>query len=305
MSKLIKPNFKLVKQFVRGKTLEEIVGYNFRNERESAIFTSGIIGFKEYKIDSSKFDCDRTELTMSIWCLLLENGQNVREVLGYEGRKISYINKVGDLEHVETDTINSIETDLNIFIRKLLNSKFKKSWFDLYTHDYRIENGGLVPGIKKQMLSSNDRDLWFIANYDEIINEEILTSVETEILQALIDWSNYIHTIGNFMIGPVGFNFKSSVPKAKSKCGKDQIDLFLENVKSDSTYTIWQKELSSYNDINMIDVYFEGNKLTDWNEVAVKELRTGELAHWINNIVFLIQERGEMLAARLLTIINR
>src|SRR5690625_5053518 len=113
-----KPNITLVKEVFGNKTVEEIQYYNVRQQINGLEVTDGIRGFKNYRhlaLTERGIDADHEELVMSIFCLLLEKNANVNSVEGYESRRIHYIDKHERKLIAETDTIHSLQTDLNEF----------------------------------------------------------------------------------------------------------------------------------------------------------------------------------------------
>src|SRR5690625_1685967 len=233
LKKLKQPNLYLFKRFVSDKTVDEIATYDFRNENNSETKTKRIKGFKQYKINANTaskgkmFDADRSELNMTIWCLLLEEQPYVKEVYGYVNRNIIFKDEKERLYHVETDTMNSLETIINGFIRYVIKRDFGRSWEDLYRFESEIRGGKIVEKDSKRKASSKRaRDQWFVETYAEIFAKVFLENDQAEykVLQALEKWATYVHTIGNFMIGPVGFNYSSVTPSSKSRCFREKVD---------------------------------------------------------------------------------
>lgn len=311
--KITRPNIEKIKQFVNGKTIEEMANYNIRHECKELKEIDGITGFKEYKIRnkinrkadrSINFDCDSCELIMSIWCMLLEETAIVKEVKGYQNRIIHYVDINGKEREVETDTINSLETSLNKFIREVIERKFGRKWHKLYENGYGIESGEIKPDlvpVEKRNQNDVNRDTWFVQYYDEILNEDTLTTAEIKTLEQLEIWSNSIHTIGDMMIGPVNFN----IEKAKNiNNDEDRLDLFFEKVKNNADFIEWREQFSSLMDMNHLDLYFIGDKFTSWESAALKNLRKNENYEWMKEINHLIYLRGLALSKRLKEMID-
>lgn len=291
---------KTVQTFIKNKTIDEIASYNFRKERKNADHIEGIKGFKEYKINyeqKKNFDCDSSELNMSIWCLLLEQGENVEKVLGYKGRKIYFMDKAGLKHTLETDTINSFSTDFNKFFRKLMKRRFGGEWYYLYSQGYGLRNGKLVAGLFSKTpvaINNENRDKWMIQFYEELFNDCVLSEVEMKIFRAYEMFSNWTHTLGNFMIGPVGFNLEKG-----RRIYKDRLDLFLSTVRDESKYARWKSEFLQYMDVNVLDIYFTGGKFNSWDNAKLKNLREGGELEWIHKMIERIRHRGIILAKRL------
>lgn len=295
-------NKELIKQFIIGKSDEEIANYNFRSEYEKFSNVEGILGFKQYKQafrKGSKFDCDRCDLVMSIWCVLLELDENVKSVNGYAKREIEYIDVNERKISVETDTMNSLETELNVYIRNFIESKYEDKWGGLYLRGAGIEDGMVVEGVfpeKYRKSCEFNRDKWLIDFYPQIFNKEKLTDRENELLEAFERYSNLTHTIGNFMIGPVGFNYSDAKAKSKSS---DRVDIFLGKVKELDEYRDWKNWFDVYMNSNLMDMYFVENLRGDWKKTELKDLREGTTIEWVNQINELIEDRGIKIVKRL------
>lgn len=286
----IKPNIELVKSFINN---ENVVNYSFRLENEKLTDEDdGIINFKNYKRASSNFDCDRCELTMSICCVLLQNADFVKEVLGYQGRQIRYIESDGNIVDVETDTINSLETELNKFVRNVIKRRFGNTWVDLYTSGCKIVDGQLKlnfydENLRKQSVSN--RDSWLVNNYEQLFDVKFITEEEKNCLTTFNLLADKVHTVGNFMIGPVGFN--SSDKRAKSHCS-DRFDIFMEKVLNNEDYCDWKQWFLKAKDILYIDGYFsaEFNDNTTSNDII--DLRSDNVEIWGDLICELIEKRS-------------
>jgi hypothetical protein len=310
--KLKQPNIELVKGFLEK---EDAAMYNFRLQYLELTKLNDknipIINFKYYKqeyrkaIKNMKFDADCCELTMSIWCLLLK--QAGFKVLGYEGRIIKYKpaeekSSEANVE-VETDTINSLERDLNKFVRKVVKRRFEKTWKDLYTSGSKIINGKLVKGIydeRYRETSEYNRDWWLIDNYEELFDERFLTASEIINLSALNELAKRVHTVGNFMIGPMGFNFAD---KKRAKCCKkfeDRLDKFMIKVLSCEDYEDWRQWFIQASPVLHIDGYFEHDKFCENTRVSdIKCLRNGDISEWSNQVCTLIENRSNIIIDRL------
>jgi hypothetical protein len=292
--KLKQPNIELVKEFLEK---EDAAMYNFRLQYLELTKLNDknipILNFKYYKQEyrkarkNMKFDADCCELTMSIWCLLLK--QAGFKVLGYEGRIIKYKpaeEKSAEINvEVETDTINSLETDLNKFVRDVINRRFGKIWVDLYTSGSKIINGKLVKVIYDERYreeSYYNRDWWLIDNYEELFDERFLTASEIINLSALNEFAKRVHTIGNFMIGPTGFN------KAKGCIEfEDRLDKFMISYKD------WRQRFIQARPVLYIDEYFENNTFDTTSGLI--DLRKGDISEWCRLICTLIEKRSNII----------
>jgi hypothetical protein len=310
--KLKTPNIELVRNFLNQENQEDAAMYNFRLQNPELKKYDDknipILNFKYYKQEYRKnsefdadsceltmsiFDADSCELTMSIWCLLLEKADFVKEVKGYDGRTIVYVdNSTGeDVEvETETDTINSLETELNKFIRTVINRRFNTTWAYLYQNGIKIINGELVEDwYSERLRPENDlnRDWWLIDNYEEIFDERFLTAPEVINLSALNEFAKRVHTVGNFMIGPEGFNSRDN--KAKSHCA-DRLDKFMEKVICDDNYEDWKNWFIQASSVLYIDDYFE-----DVKKDKVKCLRNGDISEWCKLVCTLIENRSNII----------
>lgn len=300
----IKPSRELVYDFLYNN--ENPIKYSFRKENKKLSDDyEGVINFKLYRIDPTDFDCDRCELNMSIWCILLENMDKVKEVIGYKGRTIRYIDLNDNIVEVETDTINSLGTELNRFIREVILRKYDCSWVYLYSNGVKIEQGKKVYDyydLNRRKQSEKNRDLWFIDNYKEIFKEDTLSEQETRKISAFNKLADTMHTIGNFMIGPVGFNY--SDPLAKSHF-QDRFDLFIKEVISNEDYEKWKEWFMQYEEILFISSYFE-NKSINWDDkTRVINLRSGDVSNWEEIVNVIIEERSKIIVKMLKNIIKR
>jgi hypothetical protein len=331
----------LEKEKIKVEKNIEIIVRNFLNKKDAAMYNFRlenpkltnlndkdipILNFKYYKQDCRQeyqkkhccFDADSCELTMSIWCLLLEHADFVKEVKGYDGRTIVYVdNSNGDCVEVETDTVNSLERELNKFIHKVVDRRFKKTlenlypdkeikkaWVYLYQNGIKIINGELVKDWYHESLREEkdlNRDWWLIDNYEEIFDERFLTASEIINLSALNEFAKRVHTIGNFMIGPKGFNWDDK--KAKSNY-EDRFDKFMKEVLSCKDYEEWKKWFEHAKSILYIDDYFENKFNEDTTVGDVKCLRNGDISEWCKLVCTLIENRSNIIIDKLKEILN-
>jgi hypothetical protein len=316
----VEKNIEIVRNFLNR---EDVAMYNFRLENKLTNLNDKdipILNFKYYRQEyrkNQKFDADRCKLAMSIWCLLLEHADFVKEVKGYYGRTIVYVDNSGAEVEIETDTVNSFETELNKFIRKVLDRRFKeklkdlypdkeikKTWVYLYKNGIKIINGELVEDWYHESLREEkdlNRDWWLIDNYEEIFDERFLTASEIINLSALNEFAKRVHTIGNFMIGPKGFNWDDK--KAKSNY-EDRFDKFMKEVLSCKDYEEWKKWFEHAKSILYIDDYFENKFNEDTTVGDVKCLRNGDISEWCKLVCTLIENRSNIIIDKLKEILN-
>src|SRR5699024_6286660 len=152
---------------------------------------------------------------------------------------------------------------------------YQTEWHELYSNGYGIRNGELkadvVPEEDRKIIESN-RDKWIVKYFDEIFNQDLITTSENLVLTELQKWSNRIHTLGNFMIGPVGFN----IDKAKGiKRNEDRLDLFLEKLINQPEYAGWYQQFTSFMDSNFLENYFEEDKVEELKDAQLVNLRKG------------------------------
>lgn len=275
---------------------EMIAYYNFREQNEQLPIKVGLKGFKTYKnkyrIDK-KFDCDCCDLVMQIWCLIVKMAKNARNI-SYSGRVISYETEDGKHFKIETDTMNSLETSFNGFTRKIIEGKYKTSWADLYTKGKGVCGSEIINNKwTKTDEDARNRDEWLLEYWDEIFNFEKETGEGKAYLQ-YEEFANLIHTLGNFLLGPEGFNCKS--PNAKSKFA-DKICLFLPGIwnKQHSCQECleWVQWFQDNQDILFLEDFCEGGDIFAKGSFAdLTEIET------VND---LIRKRGIRIAKWLLT----
>ena len=202
---LIKPNYDLVKEFLKKGNPKE---YDFKLENDSLKGkTDGLIRELTFKKNPNGFDPDCSELCMSLQCVLLQ-AKGI-EVIGYNGRTI-IVFREGRYEILETDTINSFWT----LYKKALQTNIPNYWQICKKHNIK---GSLkdnlrivIDNIGEFDIGKNNKDL-----AAEINRFACLT-----------------HSIGNFVVGPSGFNCQDEYSKANLHRNNDwsnfdRIDLFL------------------------------------------------------------------------------
>jgi hypothetical protein len=225
------------------------------------------------------------------------------DVAGYCGREIYEKKEDNSFELkavAETDTINSLETELNKFIRAVINRRFNTTWEYLYRNGKKIKNGELVQGDYNEKLMSKselNRDKWLIENYEELFDERFLTEAEKKNLNVLNKFAERVHTVGNFMIGPMGFK------QVKGNHDKDRFDKFMEKVLSGKVYhPAWRTWFTQASPVLYIDEYFENNTFDTTS--GLKDLREGDISEWCELVCTLIENRSKIIINELEKILN-
>jgi hypothetical protein len=264
------PDIELVKRFLENQNPEmfdmktQWIDINDPLERE--------LYFR--RIISKVPDPDACELTMSIMCVLLKgNGFNV---LGYNGRHIF----LEDGSKIETDTANSF---ISLYKGALItyHPKYKQ-----FLVDYGIEDS-------------------FVKNYKKIYEHRDEISFETfdrNLYELLCQYAALTHSIGNFVLGPIGFNCSDSKSKAKLYSAKvwdsfDRMDLFLGKVASGETHDEWEKWYKVNMKKTYTDYFYLELKYGNDNEIVLSEstlvdLGAKDLHVRIATINELIKRRG-------------
>lgn len=286
MSNLKQPNIELIKWFIN---LENSSSYDFKllNPclKEYGNPLERELHFKRASTRVPDPDC--CELTMSIMCILLwKNGFNV---IGYKGRHI-YLD---DNVIVETDTANSF---ISIYKGALMINV--PNYYEL-CDKYNITGS-------------------FMKEYEKIYahrNEFSLKGNNNELLKEFIIFSELTHSIGNFIIGPKGFNAADSKSKAslykRSWSKFDRIDLFLERVAKGDTYREWEKWysencFSTYNNFfySNIEEYLESNNV-DLKKSLLIDLGSEDLTERLRIINKTIIDRGNKMVKDLVCFIDQ
>lgn len=293
---------------VYGKTLGEV---KIKPEYEA------IIEFKKYRIlcrttdkNTKIDDCDMCEMVMYLWCLWLKN--KGYDNLEFSGRTIKVKKDDFSLE-IETDTVNSLDTILNNFLRSIIIKEDSTSLLKLYQNnkDLAINKNGeltLCKGLLYTNMNDNNmdnrRDLWVIKNLN-VIYEYCQKQNNSALLLALNRWAELTHTFGNFMIGPKGFNSKGF----SHSNAKLPYNMFGDKVKGESIEVFFRqlqsikKQMDEYLKLEHMDIYFEGNNPDIWKN-PVKRLgyvgkdENGEEKYneieRINAICNLIEQRNDL-----------
>ena len=235
-----KPNILIVKEFLEKEKPEE---YDFKFLDDNLKkYDNALVRQLQYKNMKNKRDPDCSELNMSIQCILLS--AKGYEVEGYIGRYIVLL----DGTILETDTINSFISMYKGALITWLND-YKEICISIgATGGFLNELGKIIRNIDKF----------------EIGNQNLSNEINVLASRA--------HTIGNFNVGPIGFNCKNMFSKAKLYSAKnwecfDRFDLFIKNVICNKAMSQW-KEWFSYNIFStFLDNYFEKIYLAEPNKI--------------------------------------
>lgn len=273
-----KANYELVRAFL---TKENPEAYDFKQEdaclSEIQDPLERELFFK--RRGTKAIDPDCCELTMSIMCLLLE--MQGMPVCGYEGRHI-YL-KNGTI--LETDTANSF---ISLYKGALMTHV---AGYDDLCDKYGITGG-------------------FMDAYDDLIyphrDEFSLTGHHEELMDRFKQFAALTHAIGNFILGPKGFNCADPRSKAKIISAKfwdrfDRIDLFFQKTAEDAAYADWKKWFSencitTYNDFFYEKVsYGADGKTVDLTKSALYDLGDPDLVKRVDRINQIILLRGKAI----------
>lgn len=278
----MKADKEMVKDFLKRDEPEK---YDFKMEYKSpSEIQDDLERFMVHKFYAlCGIDPDKSKLTMSIMCLLLEmKGYDVK---GYEGRYI-YLND-SDVD-LETDTANSF---LSLYKGAL------KSYVPAYEElcdEFEINT------------FTKDFEKFFENRY-----KFTLKGFNDDLLKEFEKFARLTHTIGNFILGPKGFN--CSDPKAKSKVYPakhwrrfDRMDLFLGAVAEGNTHDEWKRWFEGNIYSTYLEDYFETIVFVDKSKTRVdlkksilKDLESDELINDIALINQLIIGRGERIISDL------
>lgn len=240
-----------------------------------------------FKRKSTKVpDPDASELTMSIMCYLLEmHGYNVS---GYEGRHIYLDNNI----IVETDTANSFIT-----LYKGALMRYVPNYLEL-CNELGI-NGGFMQEYEKIF---ENRDKFSLKKN----NDKLLREFE--------EFAGLTHAIGNFIIGPKGFNAadrksKSRLFSSRSWTTFDRVDLFLRKVSEGNTYKEWEQWFeknicSTYLNFYYKDIVYLDKQTVDLKKSVLQDLGSDDFISRICLINKLIISRGAQMVSDLKTFLN-
>lgn len=209
--------------------------------------------FLKYKWNaqkSSKIDCDMTDLSMSIQCVLLQSRGII--VNGYIGRKIECIdNKTGEIYYVETDTINSLWTT---YKREVINT--------IPEYKSKCKKLGIKGSLKNNLPT-------FIEHYEEFD----IANIDNKLAEEFEKFAILTHSVGNFCIGPVGFNkAKADLFSPKQVEKFDRLDLFLKSLH-DKKISHCEEWFSNHIEDTFLKMYFDR---IDYNEDKTVNLVTSD-----------------------------
>ena len=203
-------------------------------------------------------DCDQTEPVLEYFkAKLLKIDEVIDVKIGHDispsekVRTILVTLKNGEDIYLETDTANSLMTDLNLFmnlvVKKVEGLPNKCSWPE-------------KTYIKKLNLELNKSDsyyrpfkLFYFINLSKKMTEEYLSDEEMKCLISLETRAKYIHTLENMMLVPYGYNQKRGYNLTTYKSGikiNDRLDLTFidyEEMINDKSFTSFdfQKRLGN------------------------------------------------------------
>lgn len=218
-----KPDYKLIEKFLE---LEEPHKHDFklelRNEQLNEFYSplERMLYFKRKCVGGDPDCCD---LVMSIMCVLLD--YNGIENEGYEGRSI-YL-PTGE------DKKNKIETDTAYSFISLYKGALQENLPNYWELCRKYGMKGSFTDAKVYEKFYAHRDEFSLRGY----NDSLLEQFDT--------FAYLTHSIGNFWVGPEGFNCKD--PRSKASEYKkvwdkfDRVDLFLDWVARGETYPEWEQ----------------------------------------------------------------
>lgn len=265
-----KPNLNLIDEFLKNEKPElfdmKTQWISIENPLERELY---------FKCRCCKVeDPDKCELVMSIMCVLLKG--NGFDVIGYRGRHII----LQDDSKIETDTANSfislykgalitLHPTYRCFLKKYgIKGTFMKAYEQIYEH----------------------RDEISFEKYDK------------ELYDLLKEFALLTHSIGNFVLGPVGFNCADPKSKAKLYSARrwstfDRMDLFLSGVSAGNTYDEWKKWYSENMMSTYTNFFYTDRKKTEDKDVALSERELVDLGDEnmhirLKTINCLIKDRG-------------
>lgn len=222
-------------------------------------------------------DPDACELTMSIMCVLLK--ENGFDVIGYKGRHIL----LQDGSKIETDTANS-------FI-----SLYKGALITLHPTYMGFLNKYNITGS-------------FMDAYEQIYehrDEIAFDKYDIELYYLFKEFSALTHSIGNFVLGPCGFNCAAPKSKAKLYSAKswstfDRMDLFLLRVGAGDTYDEWERWYSENLKSTYTNFFYSELKKTEDNKFVLSESKLIDLGDKdmhirLKAVNSLIKERGSAM----------
>lgn len=267
---LNRPNLNLIDEFLKNEKPElfdmKTQWINIENPLERELYFK----YRCYKVH----DPDKCELVMSIMCVLLKG--NGFDVIGYIGRYII----IRDGSIIETDTANSfislykgalitLHPTYRDFLKKYnIKGAFKNAYEQIYEHR----------------------------------NEISFEKYDIELYGLLKEFALLTHSIGNFVLGPLGFNYANPKSKAKLYSARrwstfDRMDLFLSGVSAGNTYDEWKRWYSENMMSTYTNFFYTDCKKTEDNKVILSEWELVNLGDEnmhirLKTINCLIKDRG-------------
>lgn len=292
-NKFKSPNYDLVKEFINKEHPED---YDFKLENKVLKEEKdALLRELKFKKTPDGFDPDCSELSMSLQCVLLETYTKEKNIIvkGYYGRTIVIFNN-GKYEMLETDTINSFWT---LYKRTLMTTvpEYNKKCNGLHI------KGSLKDNLEKVMDNIKEGGILDIKHYNAELTDEINK------------FAYLNHSIGNFMVGPSGFNCKDKYSKAKlypptnkGWSSFDRIDLFLSSLEC-LPREDWYEWFSRNMYLLDMEMYFENMKLVSDESEAINlreskfinDLDEEDILKRIKKINELIKTRGKKMIERI------
>lgn len=184
------------------------------------------------------FDCDNTDHVKNICKKMLLHSKDISEedIIFEKYNRYIYFQDKESRESIvlETDTMNSMATTFDEFMRRWLQKHYGKEWWNsTYVKVYNLSkydfsNTGVI-----------FRDIFFLNNIDEWI-DKMKSNNEAEELRCIEQFNRFAkltHTLGNFTLVPKGYN------TGRVKRTKDYWDLTLLDLQE-------MKITNKYQDIN-------------------------------------------------------
>jgi len=274
---LNKPNLKLIDEFLENKEPELFDMKTLWIDIEDSLERELYFKRRCCKVP----DPDECELTMSIMCVLLKG--NGFDVIGYEGRHII----LQDGSKIETDTANSF---ISLYKGALIT--LHPTYME-FLDKYNIK--GSFTNAYEQIYEHRDE-----ISFDKY---------DVELYNLFKEFAMLTHSIGNFVLGPLGFNCADPKSKAKLYSAKrwstfDRMDLFLLGVGGGETYDEWERWYSEHLNSTYTNFFYSDLKKTANNEVVLSEstlvnLGNDDIHIRLKTINGLIKDRGNAMIADL------
>lgn len=277
------PNYDLVRAFLKKESPEY---YDFKLESNVLKDVKKVL-LREltFKKNPNGFDPDCTELCMSLQCVLLES--KGLDVKGYNGRSI-VVFRNGKYEILETDTINSF---WSLYKRALMT---EVPGYTEKCKELQI-NGSLKDNLHIVISNIQEGGALDIAHYES-------NPYKVRLAAEIVIFAVLTHSIGNFMVGPNGFNCKDDCSKAKLFSNRnwssfDRIDLFLASLDK-SAHQDWCEWFSKNIEMLDMEMYFEESESGSRKNRLI-DLGGEDLLSRIRRINYLIEKRGVKMVAQL------